>query len=315
MLTAVAGVRVGHWSDHRARTGCTVVLLPPGTTASAEVRGGAPASRELALLQPGRTVEHLDALLLTGGSAFGLAAADGVVRWCEAHGRGFATGAGPVPIVAALALFDLLEGDASVRPGPAAGWAACEAAAAAGAGAPVPLGQVGAGTGATVAKWRGRDHARPGGLGAATATDGDVVVAALFAVNAYGDAAGAPGELRLPDPLPDPADAFDAPDTSPSGGGRDPNTTLSGGGPFPNTTIGMVVTNAAATKLDCHRLAVAANDGMARALEPVHSGVDGDAVVVASAGATPADPGRLRALVVSTAERAIRDAVARGVRP
>lgn len=297
MLTVVAGVRVGHWSDHRARTGCTVVLLPPGTTASAEVRGGAPASRELVLLEPGSTVEHLDALLLTGGSAFGLAAADGVVRWCEAHGRGFATGAGPVPIVAALALFDLLEGDASVRPGPAEGWAACEAAAAAGAGAPVPLGQVGAGTGATVAKWRGRHHARPGGLGAATATDGDVVVAALFAVNAYGDAAGAPGELRLPDPVGHPADVFGvAPDAL-------------------NTTIGLVVTNAAITKLDCHRLAVAANDGMARALEPVHSGVDGDAVVVASAGATPADPGRLRALVVSTAERAIRDAVARGVRP
>ncbi|MEJ7844915.1 MAG: P1 family peptidase [Acidimicrobiales bacterium] len=302
MLTAIGGVRVGHWSDHRARTGCTVVLLPPGTTASAEVRGGAPASRELALLEPGRTVEHLDAVLPPGGGAFGRAAADGVMRWCEAQGRGFPTGAGPVPIVAALALFDLLEGDATVRPGPAEGRAACDAAATAGEGATVALGRVGAGTGATVGKWRGRDHTRPGGIGAAVATDGDVVVAALFAVNAYGDAAGAPGELRLPDPLPDPAGAFS-------------NTTSSGGGPFPNTTIGVVVTNAAATKFDCHRLAVGAHDGMARALEPVHTGVDGDAVVVAATGATRADPGRLRALVVSTAELAIRDGIARGVRP
>src|SRR5207302_7774520 len=130
MITEVPGVRVGHWTDEVARTGCTVVLFPDATVASGEVRGGAPATREWDLLAPGRLVRRVDAVVLSGGSAFGLAACDGVMRFCEERGMGFPTAAGPVPIVVGAALFDLLVGDASVRPGPAEGYAACVAASA-----------------------------------------------------------------------------------------------------------------------------------------------------------------------------------------
>ncbi|MFP3900797.1 MAG: P1 family peptidase, partial [Acidimicrobiia bacterium] len=146
MITDLPGVRVGHATDPEGRTGCTVVLFPEGTVASGEVRGGAPATREVALLDPARTVARLDALVLSGGSAFGLAAADGVVRFCEERGMGVPTPAGPVPIVVGLSLFDLAVGDPRARPGPDDGYAACEAATA----GPVELGTVGAGTGATV---------------------------------------------------------------------------------------------------------------------------------------------------------------------
>ena len=136
----MGGVRVGHWTDAAAQTGCTVVLFPDGTVASGEVRGGAPAEREMALLDPSRTVNRIDAVVLTGGSAYGLASADGVMRFCEERGMGFPTAGGVVPIVVALGLYDLAVGDGSVRPGPAEGYGACEAAA---AGA-VELGSVGA---------------------------------------------------------------------------------------------------------------------------------------------------------------------------
>src|SRR5439155_10460606 len=140
VITDVPGVRVGHWTDEQARTGCTVVLFPDGTVGSGEVRGGAPATREFELLVPHRTVSRLDALVLTGGSAFGLAACDGVMRFCEERGMGFATSAGVVPIVVGAGLFDLTRGDPTVRPGPDEGRAACEAAT----DGPVPLGLVGA---------------------------------------------------------------------------------------------------------------------------------------------------------------------------
>src|SRR5215471_1080141 len=128
MITQVPGVRVGHWTDAQARTGCTVVLLPPGSVASGEVRGGAPGTREWALLAPERTVARVDAVVLAGGSAFGLAACDGVMRWCEERGIGFPTPAGVVPIVVGMVLYDLWVGDPSVRPSAGSGYAACEAA-------------------------------------------------------------------------------------------------------------------------------------------------------------------------------------------
>src|SRR6476619_5521364 len=174
-VTAVEGVRVGHWTNEAARTGCTVVLFPEGTVASGEVRGGAPAAREMALLDPSRTVSRIDAVVLTGGSAFGLASADGVMRFCEERGIGFPTAGGAVPIVVTLGLYDLAQGDGSVRPGPDQGYAACEAATA----GDVSVGAVGAGTGATIAKWQGRDHSHPGGLGGAVLRHGELVVAAL----------------------------------------------------------------------------------------------------------------------------------------
>jgi L-aminopeptidase/D-esterase-like protein len=261
VITDVAGIRVGHWTDTGARTGCTVVLFDEGTVASGEVRGGAPATRETALLDPTRMVQHIDALLLTGGSAFGLSAADGVVRWCEERGRGFATAAGPVPIVVALGLYDLAVGDASVRPGPAEGRAACDAASA----GPVPDGPVGAGTGATVDKVLGPDARRPGGLvQASTRLDG-VTVAALVAVNAFGEIGG---------------DQAAHAGSSVSGSGH----------PFGNTTIGLVATDARVDKVGCHLLAQAAHDGLARAVVPSHTRVDGDAFVAAATGAVTPEP-------------------------
>ena len=282
MIEAVNGVRVGHWTDEVARTGCTVVLLPAGTVASGEVRGGAPATREFELLSPHRTVERLDAVVLSGGSAFGLAAADGVLRWCEERGIGFPTAAGPVPIVVGMSLFDLSEGDGSVRPGPDAGYAACEAAVA--APDAVALGRVGAGTGCTVGKWPGRGHGRPGGLGAAVQRHGDVVVAALVAVNAFGGVRDPASERRIPAP----PEAFAV-----------------------NTTIGVVVTNARLSKVVCLTVAQAGHDGYGRALDPAHTAGDGDAIVVAATGAVDADPSAVRALAALAIEDAVRDGVAR----
>jgi L-aminopeptidase/D-esterase-like protein len=281
VITDVDGVRVGHWTDREARTGCTVVLFPEGTVASGEVRGGAPATREFALLEPSRMVERLDAVVLSGGSAFGLAAADGAMRWLERRGVGFATGAGPVPIVVGMSLFDLMVGDGSVRPGPEEGFLACESAA---AGA-VEVGAVGAGTGATVDKWRGAAHRRPGGLGTATVRSGDVVVSALLAVNAFGDASeGSEDDVDSLPPTEARADAFG------------------------NTTLGVIATNARLDKTGCHLVAQGGHDGLARALFPPHTRVDGDAVVAATVGTTEAALDRVRAMAVLAVERAVRRA-------
>jgi L-aminopeptidase/D-esterase-like protein len=284
VITDVDGIAAGNWTDSEARTGCTVVLFDEGTVASGEVRGGAPATREFALLEPTRMVDRIDALVLTGGSAFGLSAADGVLGWCEEQGRGFPTVAGPVPIVVALALYDLAVGDPAVRPGPQEGRAACDAAR------PGRLddGSVGAGTGATVDKVLGEQARRPGGLVQASARVGEVTVASLVAVNAFGEIGGDP---TAPPPGPD-----DHPDHA-----------------FGNTTIGLVATDAVLDKVGCHLLAQAAHDGLARAVVPSHTRVDGDAFVAAATGSSsrPVDAtglDRLRAaaaMVVTTAITAL----------
>jgi L-aminopeptidase/D-esterase-like protein len=281
-VAEVGGVRVGHWTNEAAQTGCTVVVLPEGTVASGEVRGGAPAAREFALLDPSRTVSRIDAVVLTGGSAYGLAAADGVMRFCEERGMGFPTAGGVVPIVVALGLYDLATGDGSVRPGPDAGYSACEAAAS----GDVALGRVGAGTGATIAKWQGRDHARPGGLGGAVLRHGGLTVAALVAVNAYGDILE-PGDdtPRVPQPPVETAEEA-----------------------FANTTIGVIVTNAVLTKGQCLLVAQSGHDGMSRALSPAHSTADGDALIAAATGVVAAEVEPVRSLAAVAVERAIRSA-------
>ena len=289
MLGVGGGVLVGHWTDEVARTGCTVLVFPEGTTASGEIRGGAPATRDFALLAPERTVGHVDAVVLTGGSAFGLAAADGVMRWCEEQGRGFETRGGRVPIVVGLSLYDLAEGDGSVRPGPDAGYAAAQAAR---EGHPA-LGRVGAGTGATMNKWRGAEHREPGGLGGALLRADDVLVGALVAVNASGAindglvvdslVAGA-YEHRPADPFASPGDA----------------------GTLTNTTIGVVATNAVLDKLGCRRVARSGHSGMARALLPAHTDGDGDALVVGATGQVEADFGLVRLMAAAAVETAIR---------
>ena len=316
MITDVPGLRVGHWTDATARTGCTVVLFPEGTVASGEARGGAPATREVALLEPTRTVARLDALVLTGGSAFGLASADGAVRFCEERGLGFPTPAGPVPIVVALGLFDLAVGDPSVRPRAEDGYAACVAA---GAG-PVEVGPVGAGTGATVAGMRavadeaGPVERRPGGLVTAGARVGDLVVAALVAVNAAG-VPGAGDDLALDIArhaagADTGADAGDATARGPAGATADGlSSVMPGAAPqmpgFGNTTIGLVATNANLDKVACHLVAQSAHDGLARAVFPAHTRADGDAFVAASVGGVAADVDVVRSLAVHVVAQAI----------
>lgn len=255
-LTDVNGVAVGHWTDAVAQTGCTAVVFPEGTVASCEVRGGAPASRELALLDPLSTVQSIDAVLLTGGSAFGLVAADGVVSALESLGRGFPTGSGRVPIVAALALYDLGVGNPAVRPGHEAGRSAVTSAS----GGDHLVGLVGVGAGCTTGNWRGDEHAHPGGLVAASQRVGGATVATLVAVNAFGSL----GE---------------------SGVDVDVDVELRESGLGTNTTIGVVMTDAPLDKVGCRLLAQAAHDGLARAVFPPHTRFDGDAFIGASTGA------------------------------
>jgi L-aminopeptidase/D-esterase-like protein len=274
VITAVPGVRVGHWSDVQAGTGCTVVLFPAGTIASGEVRGGAPGTREFDLLSPERLMARIDAVALCGGSAFGLAACDGVMRWCEERGIGFPTRAGVVPIVVGAVLFDLAVGDPTVRPTADSGYAACMGAV----DGPVATGPVGAGTGATVGKWRGPEGVRQGGIGSASQQLGPLVVGALVAVNAFGD----------------------APSADRSG------TIATAGSAFENTTIGVVATNAVLDKVGCLLVAQSAHDGLARALEPVHATVDGDAIVAAATGTVAAPVDQVRLLAARAVEQAIR---------
>ncbi|HLF61486.1 MAG TPA: P1 family peptidase [Acidimicrobiia bacterium] len=265
-ITAVPGIEVGHWSDATARTGCTVVVLPEPNVVAADVRGAAPGSRETALLQPGMRVEQAQAIVLTGGSAFGLAAADGVVRALEADGRGHETPVARVPIVPAAVIFDLFPGNPTVRPGPDQGEAAYRAASS----APVENGLVGAGTGATVAKWRGFESMRAGGLGSAVRRVGDATVGALVVVNAVGDVFTLSGE-----PL--------------TGGPHEPGPPALTPGPMANTTLVVVATDFRMTRNELSRLAVRTHDALAVCIRPVHTRFDGDIAYAVSCGSFECD--------------------------
>jgi L-aminopeptidase/D-esterase-like protein len=275
----VAGVRVGHHGS------VTVVLLPAETVGSGEVRGGAPASRELDLLDPARTVARVDAIVFSGGSAFGLAAADGVMRYLAERGQGYATAGGVVPIVPAACIFDLVDADA--RPTADTGYAAAVAAA---RDDEVATGRVGAGTSATVGKWRGRDGAVPGGLGVAATTVDGASVAALAVVNAVGDIVAGDGTIiagskSTEDPFPE--------------------------SPFAereNTTLVALVTDARASKADCYLLAQSAHDGFARAIRPAHTRYDGDVSIAVTTATTDANLDRLRAAAADVVADAIRSA-------
>jgi L-aminopeptidase/D-esterase-like protein len=274
VLTDVPGIAVGHWTDDVAKTGCTAVLLPDGAVAAGEVRGGAASTRGFSALVPGRGSGRLDAIVLSGGSAFGLATCDGAVLWLEEQGRGYVTAGGIVPIVAGMILYDLRVGDPAVRPTADAGRAAC---AAAGLGA-FATGRVGAGTGCTIDKWLGPEHRKPGGLGTATLRHGDLIVSALIACNAWGG-------LRDGSEHP-PVDLV-------------PST-------IEHTTIGVVATNAALDKVGCFVVAQQSHDGLARALDPVHTSADGDALVTVATGdvaATVTTVGTLAARAVEAATR------------
>jgi L-aminopeptidase/D-esterase-like protein len=299
----IEDLAVGHWTDPVGLTGCTVVVPPEGNVAAASVRGGGPGTRETDLLQPQAHVEGVSAVLLTGGSAFGLAAAQGVVGWCERRGLGYARFGRPIPIVPAAVLFDLGVGDWDARPGPAEGEAACTAATAADG----PMGNVGAGMGATVGKTAGPDHMTKGGLGWAVVEAGPVTVGALAAVNAGGDVLDEDGTVLAGVRVPGGAMAAI----------RELLAAEQAEGPLPeavppggSTTLGLVATNATLTKGEVHRVAVQAHDGMARAIRPVHTSFDGDTVFALAVPRVTA----AMDLVAFLAEEALAAAIRAGVR-
>jgi L-aminopeptidase/D-esterase-like protein len=300
-ITAIASLKVGHWTDTDAATGCTVVLVPEGAIASADVRGGAPATRETDLLRTGNLVDRVHAVLLSGGSAYGLDAASGVMRWLEEHGHGFPVTNAIVPIVPAACLYDFSIGSASVRPDASAGYAACEAASDQRA-----TGSVGAGTGATVAKALGIECALKGGIGtAAEQTESGITVGALVAVNSWGEVVDPDTGSVIAGPRGEKPGSFvltidilrKNPPLSPFT--RD------------NSTIGIVATDALLTKEQANRLAVIAQTGLARTIRPVHTPVDGDIIFSLATGQndTPTDVLQLGALAARALERAVLSAV------
>jgi L-aminopeptidase/D-esterase-like protein len=311
-ITDVHGILVGHYTDSENATGCTVVICPPGgAVGGADVRGPAPATRETDLLRPGHLVEHVNAVLLTGGSAFGLDAAGGVMRFLEEKGIGYDTGAARVPIVPAAAIFDLAVGSAQVRPNADSGYRACAAAA----GGAVMEGRVGAGTGATVGHLRGPRASSPGGVGTASQEIGEgVVVGALVVVNAFGDVVDPrTGQIIAGARMA----AEEAEEVSRSKNVRwldtasaikhAPAQTSFG---RTHTTIGVVATNAALTKEEANLVAMMAHDGLARAIRPAHALYDGDALFVLSAGK---ERGNVTA-IGHTAAEVVAEAIVRAVR-
>lgn len=303
-ITLVDRITVGHHTLDARPTGCTVILAGDGAVGAVDVRGGAPGTRETDLLAPDNVVDEVHAIVLAGGSAFGLDAASGVVRYLAERGIGFKTAGGPVPIVPAAILFDLtVGGQPDVRPDAACGY---EAARTASSGA-VAEGSVGAGAGATVGKLLGRDRAMRGGLGtAATRTPEGLVVGALVAVNAVGTVVdprtGRPvAGVRTADGL----------------GLEDPFALVRRGGaprsPWrENTTIGVVATNARLTKAEAHRVAMMAHAGIARAVVPSHLPADGDALFALATGTLGRDTDV--SIVGALAAEMVSDAILRGVR-
>ncbi len=279
-ITDVAGLEVGHFSDTRRPTGCTVILAREGAVGGVDVRGAAPGTRETDLLSPGNLVERVHGIMLAGGSAWGLAATEGAMRWLEERDIGMDVRFGMLPIVPAAVLFDLPMGDARIRPDAAAGYAACEAAS---TRAPAE-GNVGAGTGALVGKLFGVERAMKGGIGTASITVGGVTVGALIACNALGDVidpdtAQVVAGARTPDghALLDTRRALMR--------GEPPKPLLAG----TNTTIGVVATDAVLTKVQANRLAMVAHDGLARSINPVHTMSDGDTLFALATGRVPLD--------------------------
>ncbi len=305
-ITDVAGLKLGHFTHPARATGCTVVLCEAGAVCGVDVRGGAPGTRETDLLRPDNLVEQVHAVLLTGGSAFGLDAAGGVMRWLEERGHGLEVGPVRVPIVPAAVLFDLLHGDPAIRPDAASGYAACVAASSSSTHAVPAQGNVGAGAGAVVGKLFGPARAMKGGIGSAAFKAGAITVGAVVAVNAIGDvidpttgrvvagARSADGrallgsmQALLRGDLPERARAGMA------------------------TTIGVVGTDAQLTKAQANKLASMAHDGLARAINPAHTMQDGDTLFAVATGASgkPGDLTVLGALAAHAVAQAVLNAV------
>jgi L-aminopeptidase/D-esterase-like protein len=276
-ITDVAGLAVGHFTHAERATGCTVVLCPQGAVAGVDVRGGSPGTRETDLLRPENTVDRVHALLLSGGSAFGLDAAGGVMRWLEEQGHGFAVGAVRVPIVPAAVIFDLWHGDARIRPDAAAGHAACVTAST----QPPAQGSVGAGAGATVGKLFGIERAMAGGVGCASVRVAGITVAALVVVNATGDVIDAGSGEPIAGARKNATSRQLFHTTQALLRGELPERLHSGAA----TTIGAVATDAALDKAQCAKLASMAHDGLARSISPIHTPFDGDTMFALATGA------------------------------
>jgi L-aminopeptidase/D-esterase-like protein len=313
-LTCLQGILVGHYTDQRRPTGCTVVLCSEGAVAGVDVRGAAPGTRDTDVLSPSNTVQEVHGVLLTGGSAYGLDAAGGVMRWLEERGHGFQLGPAVVPIVPAAVIFDLWVDDFSdaltksakhprIRPDVEAGYLACQAANS----EPVTQGNVGAGTGATLGKLNGPDCAMKGGIGSASLCINGVTVAALVVCNALGDVIDPlTGQLLAGARVS--ADSLSLLDirqaqlmghsiTKPQAGS--------------NTTIGVVATDAVLTKPQAHRLAQVAHDGLARSIRPVHTPMDGDTLFALGTGTSgqAADMMLLSTLAAEVTAMAVVNAV------
>lgn len=292
MVSLPDGFAAGHWTDESVPTGCTVVLPPAGNVCSCDVRGMAPGSRELAALAPHMPRSEVHAIVLSGGSAFGLAAADGAMRWCAEQGRGFRAGPVVIPIVPAAVVFDFAAAPGLRKPDAEAGYAACDAAA----GGEIARGRVGAGAGATIGKWAGLDHRSPGGLGVAAAERDDVRVVAIAVVNAFGDVIGENGSVLAGTRATEPA-LRDVEAASWS----------------ENTVLAVVATTATIGKREAAFVASRGSDGITRAVRPAHTHYDGDIVfAVAAPGERPAtrrEVDLLGMLAADAVAEAVRDAV------
>ncbi len=301
-LADIPGLRVGHASDRRAATGITVVLCDRGAVCGLDLRGGASSLRNPTVALPGHLVGKVHALFLTGGSAFGLDAGAGVMRYLEERGTGFPVRSSRVPIVAGAVLFDLAVGDSRRRPDPSMAYRACRSARA----GRFAEGSVGAGTGATVGKFLGMARAMKGGVGTASLSLGRLRVGALAAVNAFGDVRDpATGRLVAGTRVSAGGGHLAGTEALLRSGGRGP------AGPSESTTLGVVATNAALNREAACRLAAAAQVALGRCLSPAHTSYDGDLVFALSTGTVEANPLALEALAVEALSRAILRGVTR----
>jgi L-aminopeptidase/D-esterase-like protein len=303
-LTDVEGLKVGHWTDTRRPTGCTVVIAEKGAVAGVDVRGGSPGTRETDLLNPVNTVQQIFAVMLSGGSSFGLDTATGAMRYLDEKNIGYKMGTMNVPIVPAAILYDLGVGDGKIRPNAESGYKACEAATT----GPVQEGNVGAGTGATIGKLLGHQFAMKSGLGTASIKVGDtgVVVAAMVAVNAAGDVWDRhTGKFIAGARKPDGTGIINSMDQLLAG--KDMIIPQAG----TNTTLGVVATNAALDKDQATKMAQMAQDGYARAINPAHTPVDGDTIFALSTGTLKANVwvGAIGAIAAVAMSRAVIRAI------
>jgi L-aminopeptidase/D-esterase-like protein len=304
-ITDVVGIRVGHFTESRRPTGCTVILFEQGAVAGVDVRGSAPGTRETDLLQPINTVQRINAILLSGGSAFGLDAATGVMRYLEEKGQGYRMGPIVVPIVPAAILFDLNVGDSRIRPDAQAGYAACESAS----HQTVEQGNVGAGSGATVGKLFGLQYAMKSGIGTASLQvgGGGLLVGAIVAVNALGDVRDFRSGKIIAGARNADGNGFRNSMRQILEGESGHSNERSGA----HTTIGVVATNAMLTKTEMAKVAQMAHDGLARTINPVHTAADGDTVFAAATGSASghADVTTIGSVAAEAIARAINNAV------